>query len=151
MTPSLAVEADARLLLDAVRRFASERAARRSARAALDAGVDGLPPFWGELVDLGWLGLAVPEAAGGQGAGFAEQAVVLEQLGRTVTPGPVLPTVWAAAVLGLATADAGRRRRRCDGDADLRATLAAVASGTPATVALSADLTVDGPAMVRPG
>ncbi len=74
-----------------------------SSRAAVEAEADSLPPFWAELADLGWLGLAVAEADGGEGYGYAELAVVLEELGRTVAPGPMLPTAWAAAVLGSAT------------------------------------------------
>ena len=37
---------------------------------------------WRLLADVGWLGLEVPERCGGAGAGFAEVAVVLEELGR---------------------------------------------------------------------
>ena len=51
------------------------------------------PPFWDELAGLGWLGLHLPEAVGGEGYGFAELAVVVEELGRALAPGPFLPTV----------------------------------------------------------
>src|SRR5512132_1737956 len=66
----------------------------------MEAEADALPPFWAGLAELGWLGLAVPEGDGGEGYGFAELAIVLEELGRAVAPGPVLPTVWAAALVG---------------------------------------------------
>ena len=36
---------------------------------------------------------------GGQGYGLAELAVVLEELGRWCTPGPLLPTVIAAVAV----------------------------------------------------
>jgi alkylation response protein AidB-like acyl-CoA dehydrogenase len=58
-----------------------------------------LPPFWADLAALGWLGLALPEVDGGQGAGWVELAVVAEALGRTAAPGPFLPTVLAAAAV----------------------------------------------------
>jgi alkylation response protein AidB-like acyl-CoA dehydrogenase len=58
-----------------------------------------MPPFWGDLAALGWLGLHLPEDGGGSGYGLAELAVVLEELGRACAPGPFLPTVLASAVI----------------------------------------------------
>ena len=97
---SVAIGEDHLALHDAARRFTADRCPPAVVRAAMDAPAEALPPFWDELAALGWLGLAVPEADGGEGFGYAEQAVVLEELGRAVAPGPVLPTVWAAAVAG---------------------------------------------------
>ena len=60
-------------------------------------------------------GWPCPRPTGGEGYGFAELAVVLEELGRAVAPGPMLPTVWAAAVAAAAAgADASARRRGAD-------------------------------------
>jgi len=72
---------------------------RGAARALLDAPDEPLPAFWKEIAGLGWLGLHVPEEHGGEGAGLPELAVVLEELGRVVAPGPFLPTVLASAIL----------------------------------------------------
>jgi alkylation response protein AidB-like acyl-CoA dehydrogenase len=55
-----------------------------------DAEADQL---WSRMVELGWPALTVPEAAGGLGLGAVELAVVVEELGRVVAPGPYLPTV----------------------------------------------------------
>ncbi len=52
-----------------------------------------LDSLWSQMVDLGWPALTVPEAAGGLGLGFVEVAVVAEELGRALAPGPWLPTV----------------------------------------------------------
>jgi 3-oxochol-4-en-24-oyl-CoA dehydrogenase len=69
-------------------------------RVALDADRDATPEFWPALRDPGWIGLHIAEEYGGAGYGLVEQAVVLEELGRAAAPGPYLPTVLAAAVLG---------------------------------------------------
>lgn len=37
---------------------------------------------WPMLVQAGWVGLEAPESAGGAGAGFAETAVILDEIGR---------------------------------------------------------------------
>ena len=96
---SIAIEEDHLALLGSVRRFTTDRCTPAVARAAMDAEADARPPFWDALAGLGWLGLAVAEADGGEGYGLAELVVVLEELGRSVAPGPALPSAWAAAVL----------------------------------------------------
>jgi alkylation response protein AidB-like acyl-CoA dehydrogenase len=49
--------------------------------------------LWSRMVELGWPALTVSEAAGGLGMGPVELAVVVEELGRVVAPGPFVPTV----------------------------------------------------------
>jgi alkylation response protein AidB-like acyl-CoA dehydrogenase len=68
------------------------------------AGLDGR-----RLLETGWAGLEVPEAFDGAGATFAEQAVVLEELGRAASATPYLgPVVLAAGTLGALAPCAGR-------------------------------------------
>ena len=69
---------------------------RRQARALLDER----EPSWAELAELGWLGVSVPEDAGGAGLGFVEEAILFEELGRALYPGPYFATV-ALALPGL--------------------------------------------------
>jgi len=59
-----------------------------------DEGWD--PASWKELVELGWIGVSVPEEAGGAGLGFLEEAVLFEELGRALYPGPYFSTVALA-------------------------------------------------------
>ncbi len=96
---TLGVSEDHRALHDTVRHWVVAREALRSARDTLDEPTDALPSFWDELAGMGWLGLHVDEAYGGSGYGLMELAVVLEELGRACAPGPILPTVLAAAVI----------------------------------------------------
>jgi acyl-CoA dehydrogenase len=49
--------------------------------------------LWKEMAGLGWVGIPFPEELGGAGLGFAELAVVQEQLGRRLAPEPFLSTV----------------------------------------------------------
>ena len=115
---TLALTEDHRALADVARSFLAERGALASARELLEAPEEKLPAFWDELCGLGWPGLHVPEASGGQGYGLAELAIVVEELGRVVAPGP-----FTAATTGLGnSAMASIRRlaprsdrRRCSG------------------------------------
>jgi len=54
---------------------------------------------WAQLAEMGYLGLTVPPAAGGQGLGVVELAVVCEEMGRACVPGPYLDAVLAAELL----------------------------------------------------
>jgi alkylation response protein AidB-like acyl-CoA dehydrogenase len=49
--------------------------------------------LWAAMVDLDWPALTIDPAHGGLGLGFVELAVVAEELGRAIAPGPYLPTV----------------------------------------------------------
>ena len=49
--------------------------------------------LWARMAGLGWPALTVPESAGGLGMGAVELAVVVEELGRVLAPGPFVPTV----------------------------------------------------------
>ena len=52
--------------------------------------------LWRELAGLGVVGVGLPESVGGGGQGFAEVAVVLEEVGRFVAPIPALPVMAMA-------------------------------------------------------
>jgi alkylation response protein AidB-like acyl-CoA dehydrogenase len=80
---------------------------RAAARELLtDAAADqacAVPALdWKLLAEVGWLGLEVPESCAGAGAGFAEVAVVLQELGRArARSGYLGLTVLAVAALEL--------------------------------------------------
>ncbi len=56
------------------------------------------PELWGSMTDLGWLGLVVPEKFGGAGGSFLDLGVLLEEMGRGLTPGPFFSTVVLGAL-----------------------------------------------------
>ena len=63
--------------------------------------------LWKQFGELGLTGIAIPESHGGLGLGATEAALVLEEIGRNVTPSPFLTTgiVAAKAIEGTAHAD----------------------------------------------
>jgi alkylation response protein AidB-like acyl-CoA dehydrogenase len=84
------------LLRDQAREFLGRRfpAERVVELAESEEGWD--PSSWRELAELGWLGVSVPEEHGGAGLGFVEEAVLFEELGRALYPGPFFSTVALA-------------------------------------------------------
>jgi alkylation response protein AidB-like acyl-CoA dehydrogenase len=63
--------------------------------------------LWKQFAELGLTGICIPEAQGGLGLGAVEAALVLEEIGRNLTPSPFLTTAVAAAraIEGTAHAD----------------------------------------------
>jgi alkylation response protein AidB-like acyl-CoA dehydrogenase len=107
---ALAITDDHKALADVAADLLTKRDARAESRAALEAPEDALPQLWKEYASLGWLGLHLPEEHGGAGYGLPETAVVVEQLGRFVAPGPFVPSVIASAVIAAAGTEETRRR-----------------------------------------
>ncbi|WP_110206861.1 acyl-CoA dehydrogenase [Nocardioides daejeonensis] len=96
----IALDEDLRALADSVGGLAARHAATEDTRgrfADLAAGVR--PPVWQVLLDNGLHALHLPEEVGGAGVGLPELAVVAEQSGTALLPGPWLPTVTASAAL----------------------------------------------------
>jgi acyl-CoA dehydrogenase len=121
---------DQELLRASVRRFLAEQAPIAYARALFDDERGTTDDVWTGLAELGATGLLVPEAHGGAGGGMVDMAVVLEELGRAVHPGPFASSaVGAVSMVNLVGSDEDR--------ADL---LPGLASGeTIGTVALFGD------------
>jgi alkylation response protein AidB-like acyl-CoA dehydrogenase len=74
-----------------VRSFLEKECPLTLVRAVVETG-EPSEKLWASMVSLDWPGLAIPEACGGVGLSFVETAVVVEELGRAVAPGPFLAT-----------------------------------------------------------
>lgn len=90
--------------------FVEKEAPLRRVRELHAAGVSFEPAWWQRAAELGWTSLLVPEELGGgsvSGSGFADLAMVAEQLGKTVAPGPLYPVSVVLTALVDGSADAG--------------------------------------------
>ena len=74
---------------DSIRSMLRDRMPPERVRAVMtsDAPVDRA--FWRQAAELGWLGLALPEAAGGAGYGLPEAMLLFTELGRLSPEGAV--------------------------------------------------------------
>lgn len=81
------------ILRDGARRLL----AKVPANAFAAAGGDFHRTFWGQIADLGWLGLPFAEANGGVGYGALEIAIVAEELGGA---GAVTPFIEIVVIAG---------------------------------------------------
>ena len=67
--------------------------------------------LWERISGLGWSGLPFPEELGGSGGTLTDLAVLLEEFGRALVPGPFFNSV---AVVGLTLLDAGTDTQRSE-------------------------------------
>ncbi len=117
---------DQQLLKNAARAFLDQHCPSSIVRSLMDDSRGESEAMWKEMAQLGWVGLALPEADGGSGLGMVETAILLEEMGRAAYPGPYFPTVLA----GMAIAQAGSAAQKSRW-------LPAIATGSArATVAL---------------
>jgi alkylation response protein AidB-like acyl-CoA dehydrogenase len=89
---------DQKALRDEARRFLSEKAGAKATRGVLDnADVSYDKDLWRAVAEMGWIGVAIPEAFGGTGLGRLELCVLAEELGRALAPIPYSSTVYFLA------------------------------------------------------
>ncbi|KZS57890.1 hypothetical protein A4G26_14895 [Mycobacterium kansasii] len=81
---------DQQALADATRDFIVHRFPLNDCPVRLD------DVHWKEIAELGWLGLATDENAGGTDATLVDEAFVFREIGRGLVPGPILTTLAAA-------------------------------------------------------
>ncbi len=83
-------------LTDAVAAFLSQELPVKRVRELTASGHGVSVSTWRRCAAQGWFGLGLPQEVGGTGYGLAEQALMFRELGRQLTPGPILGTVAAA-------------------------------------------------------
>jgi alkylation response protein AidB-like acyl-CoA dehydrogenase len=49
--------------------------------------------LWGRIIELGWLGVMIPEEYGGIGGDFLDLCIIMECMGEVCCPGPFFSTV----------------------------------------------------------
>ena len=101
---------DQKMLQETAASFlADEGSVSKQLRRWRDSGCsDGFgSDLWKRFAELGLTGICIPESHGGMGMGATEAALVLEEIGRNLTPSPFLTTAVAAtrAIEGTAHAD----------------------------------------------
>ena len=67
--------------------------------------------LWRQIVSLGWTGVPFPEQYGGTGGDFLDLAVLLEEMGKALVPGPFFSTVVLG---GMTVMDGGTGGQKSD-------------------------------------
>ena len=102
---------DQKQLRDEARKFLTEKCPPKAVRNVLDGKEPYDRALWKGLAEMGFLGVAIPEAYGGAGAGHLELCVIAEEMGRALAPVPFSSTVYLAAeAILLAGSEAQKRK-----------------------------------------
>jgi alkylation response protein AidB-like acyl-CoA dehydrogenase len=98
------------MLQAAAREFLAARLKSETIRQLADSEDAFSEDLWREMSDLNWPGLMVSEAYGGQELGTIELAVLMEQLGYALVPGPIFSSMLTAIALETAATDEQKER-----------------------------------------
>ncbi len=106
----LFLDDDQTALQDTIRDFVGEHAPVKHMRALRDANdATGFSRgLWKSFAEMGFTGILIGEDEGGLGLGHVEAGVVLEEIGRNLSPSPFLTTAVAAVAALKGTAHAAR-------------------------------------------
>ncbi|MCI0788639.1 MAG: acyl-CoA dehydrogenase family protein, partial [Chloroflexi bacterium] len=97
------------ILRRSAREFLEAECPSSLVRAVEESGDGHAPDLWRKMAGLGWLGISLPEQYGGTGGSLTDQTVLFEEIGRTLTPGPLLTSSVLAAQIVL-NAGSGRQK-----------------------------------------
>ena len=98
----LELAGDQALFVETTRRFLETECPLTAVRALAGDPVGFDRQYWRDGAQLGWTTMLVPESRGGgsiSGAGLLDLTLVAEEMGRLVSPGPLLPVNVVADTL----------------------------------------------------
>jgi alkylation response protein AidB-like acyl-CoA dehydrogenase len=81
------------MLRTSAKDFLSKECPKTKIRELEESETGHDPELWQKMAELGWLGLVFPEEYGGTGGEFLDLAILLEEMGRNILPGPFSSTV----------------------------------------------------------
>lgn len=89
------------MLRDTARRFLDDKAGSEVVRDLMETEAGFDEGLWQEIAMQGWQSMAIPEQYGGAGFSFLEQAILMEEMGRSLFPVPFLSSIVLGADLVL--------------------------------------------------
>ena len=80
------------MLRDATRRFLDNECPSSFVRKMMEDDSAHATELWKKVAEQGWPAILIDEAHGGVGGSFLDMVVILEEMGRSLLPGPFLAT-----------------------------------------------------------
>ncbi|MEO1029511.1 MAG: acyl-CoA dehydrogenase family protein, partial [Pseudomonadota bacterium] len=86
---------DQKFLGSEARKFLEAECTKEKVREVLDnSDISHSADVWNKIVEMAWLGTAIPEEYGGLGLGMLELCVLAEEMGRVLAPVPFASSVY---------------------------------------------------------
>ena len=129
---ALVLSEEQQMLKESAQGFLAEFAPVAELRKQRDAGSETgyAENLWGQMVEMGWAAILVPESYGGLEFGHVGMGQIIEQTGRTLTASPL----FATAILGVTAINAA-------GSEEQKTELLGAIAGGEITTALAVDET----------
>ena len=86
------------MLRESARKFLDSQCPTTWVRKIMEDETAHSDELWKKFAAMGWLGLLIPRKLGGIGGSFFDAAVILEEMGKTLVPGPFLSSALLGAV-----------------------------------------------------
>lgn len=97
------------MLRDQVRRFLAQKCPSETVREIMKTSEGYSPDLWKEMAELGWLGLVISPEYDGVGLGWVDLTVLLEEMGRSLSPSPFISNTLAASTVAELGSEAQRK------------------------------------------
>src|SRR6516225_5522440 len=87
------------ILKESAREFFAGECPIYEVRRLMETETAFAPSLWAKLAEQGYTGIIFPEEVGGIGLGIVELALLMEEAGRALLPGPFFSTVPLAGAV----------------------------------------------------
>ena len=114
------------MLLETANEFCRENSTMSVVRAQIDKDESIDAELWSRIVELGWLGVSIPEAYGGLGMGLAGACPIVESMGKYLMGSP-----YTSCILG------SEAMLSCASEEQKNEWLPKIVEGAVATIALT--------------
>ena len=84
---------DQTMIIDSAKKFLENECSKDKIRELKEDEKGYDPLMWSKMVEMGWMGLILPEAYGGTGLDYVDLMLLIEEMGRNILPGPFFSTV----------------------------------------------------------
>ena len=88
---------DVTTMREEVNRFLTKQLPAGAVRQQIETGAKLDHALWAKIAEMGWLGVAIPEAFGGAGLGYEALCMIAEEMGRALPSVPFSSTISLAA------------------------------------------------------
>ena len=107
----LALSEEQEMLKKVARDFLKKECPKQLVRELDESEAGYSPELWRKMAELGWMGLVFPEKYGGSERSFLDLAILLEEMGYNIVPGPFFSTV---VLCGLAILMTGSEEQKME-------------------------------------
>jgi len=106
------------LIRKSAREFFEKECPKEKTRSLMKDPIGYDPDMWRKMVDLGFVGIHIPEEFGGMQGEFMELEILLEEMGRNIVPGPYFETVCLCAMALVQSGTEAQKSKFLTGIAD---------------------------------